>query len=232
MKYDTVLFDADGTLLDFVRSEREAFRETMALHNIDVSESMIDAYSRINDSLWKKLERREIERSVLLYRRFEMFCECYGYKNVDTRRMAVEYIKIIATKGYTLSGAEELLEKLFGKVRMYIVTNGAEYVQRGRYARTGIGKYFDGLFISECIGYNKPDERFFEYVAKNIKGFNKKRTLIVGDSLTSDIKGGKRFGIDTCWYDPEKYQAVAELEPTFTTYDFDDVYKVIVGEEE
>ncbi len=228
MRYGTVLFDADGTLLDFARCEHDAFKDAMALSGINVDEDMINVYSEINDSLWKKLERKEIERSVLLYHRFELFCERYGFE-ADSKKISADYVEALSTKPYMLDGACALLQKLCKKVRMYIVTNGFEYVQRGRYARTGIEKYFDGIFISECVGFHKPDVRFFEHVAQNIADFDKNDTLIVGDSLTSDIKGGNAFGIDTCWYDPQKKTVQGEVIPKFIAYDFDAVYRIIDG---
>ncbi len=230
-KYKTVLFDADGTLLDFKRSEREAFIETMAAFGFTVDDEAVNLYSRINDSLWKRLERKEIERSFLLRHRFELLCEHYGY-SADTEKMSAEYIDIISQKGYMLTGAEELLDRLRGRVRMYVITNGAERVQRGRYARTGMEKYFDGIFVSEVIGFNKPDVRYFDFVRTHIEGFDPKTTLVVGDSLTSDIKGGNAAGLDTCWYDPERAGQRDVAFPTYTAYDFNEVYNIILGKEE
>ena len=230
MKYKIVLFDADGTLLDFLRSEHEAVKEALAMSGIDADDDMISVYSEINDGLWKKLERKEIERSVLLYHRFELFCERYGYE-ADAKKIAADYVKTLGTKGYMLDGAVDMLEALHGKVKMYIVTNGVESVQRGRYAITGLAKYFDGIFISEAVGANKPDVRYFEYVAGQIEGFDKSEALIVGDSLSSDIKGGVNFGIDTCWYAPngEKAQGIT---PTYTTRSFDEIVDILLEKED
>lgn len=231
MRYDIVLFDADGTLLDFHRSEREAVKEALAMSGIDADIEMIKKYSEINDRLWKMLERKEIERSVLLYRRFELFCEYYGY-SADAKKIALDYMQRLSTKGYMLDGAEALLQSLSGRARLYIVTNGVEFIQRERYARTGMDKYFDGLFISEAIGFNKPDVRYFDYVAANIEEFDPSRALVVGDSLTSDIKGGVNFGIDSCWYNPDCKETSGDIRPTYTASSFDEIYGIIVGEEE
>ncbi len=226
MGYKTILFDADGTLLDFHRSEHEAVREAFALSGIIADDEMIAVYSEINDSLWKKLERKEIERSVLLYHRFELFCERYGYV-ADAKKIAADYISALSTKAYMLDGAEDMLLRLYGKVRMYIVTNGLKVVQEGRYGRTGLSKYFEDIFISECVGFNKPDKRFFDYVAEQIEGFVPEETLVVGDSLTSDIKGGNNAGLDTCWYTPAKKEAGEAASPTYTAHSFDEIYKII-----
>lgn len=227
MRYNTVLFDADGTLLDFARSEREALVDALALNGIAADGDMIRAYSEINDSLWKMLERGEIERRVLIYHRFELLCERYSIV-ADAKKIASDYMKIIATKGYLLDGARELLEALSGRVRMYIITNGAATVQRGRYEKTGIEKYFDGIFISELVGVNKPDVRFFEKVADTIKDFDANTTIVVGDSLSSDIKGGNGFGLDTCWYNAAGTPASADIIPTYVAYSFDEVCKIIL----
>lgn len=230
MRYNTVLFDADGTLLDFAKSEREAVKEALAMSGIDADEEMINTYSRINDGLWKKLERGEIEHSVLLYHRFELFCEQYGYV-ADARRIAADYRLTLSTKGYLLDGAEDMLKTLYGRVRMYIVTNGVEFIQRERYARTGIGHYFEDIFISEAMGVSKPDAKYFEYVARHIEGFDNSNTIVVGDSLTSDIKGGNNYGLDTCWYDPKRKEPTDVAHPTYIAYSYDEVCKIITGED-
>lgn len=229
MRYKTLLFDADGTVLDFHRSEREALSETLISVGIVPDEEKMNAYSVINDGLWKMLERKEIEKSVLLYRRFELFCEKFGYDR-DARKMARDYMNALSTKGYVLDGAEELIKSLYGKARMYIVTNGVEFIQRGRYARCGIDKYFDGVFISDVIGVEKPDRRYFEYVASNIPEFDPEDTIVIGDSLSSDIRGGNNFGLDTCWYNPQGKSANGIAQPTYIAADFDEVARIIMGE--
>lgn len=228
MRYDTILFDADGTLLDFHRSEKEAVREALLMSGIDATEEQIKVYSEINDSLWKMLERGEIERSVLLYRRFELFCDRYGY-TADAKKIAEDYMHTLSTKAYLIDGVVQMLESLYGKVRMYIITNGVEFIQRGRYARTGIEKYFDGIFISEAMGVQKPSTKYFEYVADHVDGLDKARTLVVGDSLTSDIKGGNNFGVDTCWYSPVQTDTRGLAVPTYRAESFDDIVKIICG---
>lgn len=226
-RYDTILFDADGTLLDFLKSEKEALREALDSFGISADDQMIAEYSRINDGLWKALERKEIEKEVLKYRRFELFFEAYGI-DCDAKLMAKAYMMALAQKGYPIEGAKELCDALLGKVRMYIVTNGVGFIQRERQKRSGLAPYFDGVFISEDLGFEKPDVRYFETVAASIDGFSKEKTLIVGDSLSSDIRGGIGFGIDTCWYNPRGIAAPEEMKITYTVQSFDEIRKLIL----
>ena len=231
MKYTTVLMDADETLLDFRRSEREAVSEMLEIFGVTPDEEMIKKYSEINSSLWKALERGEIEKNVLFYHRFELLAKAYGF-SFDAKKMAKTYMDILAGKGYMLDGALELCERLQGKVRLYIVTNGAEYIQRGRYKILGIEKYFDGIFISDSIGHEKPSVEFFNKIIEDIEDFSKDRTIIVGDSLSSDMQGGINFGIDTCWYAPNAERIPDGMDITYHARSHGEIYDIITREGE
>lgn len=228
MKYKTLLFDADGTLFDFAKCEKVALCETLESFEIDATDEIVANYTVINDSLWKMLERGEIEKRVLFYRRFELLCEKYGFER-DALEMSKKYAATLAEQVFLLDGAEQLCEKLSGVADMYIVTNGIDFVQKRRYAKSGFDKYFKGVFISGEIGHEKPAVEFFEHVEKAIPDFEKQSVLMIGDSLTADIKGGINFGIDTCWYNPKNKPAPTGMKITHTSLDFDDVYKFILS---
>jgi 2-haloacid dehalogenase len=230
MKYKFLLFDADGTLLDFKKSEDEALKEALAKRGIIADDDTVATYSKINKGLWEQLERGEIEKKVLLYKRFELFFKAIG-ADFDAKEMAKDYMNALSQKGYVLEGAEDMCRHLYGNAKMYIVTNGVEFIQRGRYARCGIDKYFEEVFISDVIGVEKPAREYFDHVAAHIDGFEKSKALVIGDSLTSDIKGGINYGIDTCWYEPTGKSAPADMPITFVARSFDEVTKFILGEE-
>ena len=227
MKYNTILFDADGTLFDFHKSEACAIRQTMSSFGIEPSDDRVKKYSEINDGLWKMLERGEIEKSVLLYRRFELFLEHYGLA-CDAKEMARTYMEALSENAHLFEGATELCEKLSHHFKLYIVTNGVEFIQKRRFAKSGLAKYFSGVFISGVIGYEKPSVKYFEHVSKAIADFDKGKTIIVGDSLSSDIKGGLAFGIDTLWYNPENSENTLGMEITNIATSFDEIYDYLV----
>ena len=226
-KYSVILFDIDDTLLNFPRSEKEALCEALMLSGVELDGEMINTYQKINYELWKALERNEITRDELMIRRFDDFARFYGF-DVDSARVANDYLECLSKKVYYIDGARELLAALYGKVKLYIVTNGLAKVQNSRYKLTGFDKIFDGIFISEKIGANKPSSEFFEYVAEHIDGFEKSKALIIGDSLSSDIAGGINFGIDTCWYSPAHSQT--KLNPTYVVDSLEKVLPIALAE--
>lgn len=227
-KYSVILFDIDDTLLDFPRSEREALCEAFMLSGVELNNEMISTYQKINYELWKALERKEITRDELMIRRFEDFAKFYRFE-IDFLKVAEDYLDCLGRKVYFIDGSRELLAALYGKVKLYIVTNGLAKVQNSRYKLTGFDKIFDGMFISQEVGANKPDPRFFDYVAEHIEDFEKERTLIVGDSLSSDIAGGIAYGIDTCWYSPKNIQT--KLEPTYIVDSLEKVLPIALAED-
>lgn len=225
-RYHTVLFDADNTLMDFFACEREALSDTLRAAGYVPTEELIAAYSAINDALWKKLERGEIDKTSLRTQRFYEFCEKCGLR-VDVPRFSVEYTDHLSQKVHLMPHAEEVCRTLAGGCRLYLVTNGIKSVQERRFAMSPLRPYFQKIFISEEIGHEKPSRAYFEAVAHGIENYDSADTLLVGDSLTADMAGGIAAGIDTCWYctDPA---GITDLPVTYTVHDLREV-PVIVG---
>ena len=229
MRYTTILFDADDTLLDFGAAEREAITSVLRGYRLPYGEDVIEEYSRINIGFWKMLERGEIKKDELKYRRFEAFCEHFGFK-VDAREMATAYMNALSGQNPLIDGALEICERLYGKCRLYIITNGIKFIQEGRFSNSPLIKYFDGSFISETIGHDKPSREYFEAVECAIPDFDRKTTLVVGDSLTSDIKGGINYGLDTCWFNPKGKARPEDMEMTYEIKSLDEIFNIVTGE--
>ena len=227
-QYAFVLLDADETLFDFARCEREALTNVFLAQGVQLSEEMILSYHAINDALWKQLERGEVEKQVLYVKRFADFCARYGL-SCDPARLAPAYTAELSTKPYLIDGALEVCRALAERASLYIITNGQKQVQEGRLSRSPITALMKDIFISEEIGAEKPSLRYFEAVFDRIPDFDKERAIVVGDSLTSDIRGGVNAGLDTCWYNPHNKPVPADLvgKITYEIHELDQLTAII-----
>ena len=199
MRKPILLFDLDNTILDFDSGERAALSDAFRQFSIEPTEKLLEDYHRINIKYWERLERGELSRMEVLEGRFDELFRLYG---IDCTGKMIQnvYEKNLGSHYDFMPGAKELLEKLYEKNDLYIVSNGCAEIQASRIAGANLKKYFKDFFVSENIGFDKPDVRFFDHCFSSIPDFDKKKTVVIGDSLTSDIKGGKNAGILTCWF--------------------------------
>lgn len=195
-----ILFDLDDTLFDFHADERTALEKTFACLRLPIDDAVCARYSEINQAQWRALERGEITRAQVKLRRFELLFAQLGQPKEQAVRAAAIYHERLAEDFHFMDGAPELLEQLHGAYRMFLVSNGTMSVQEGRLGKSGISHYFADIFISEQLGAEKPNKRFFDLVFAAIPDFDVKTAVIVGDSLTSDIQGGINAGVRTIWF--------------------------------
>ena len=221
-----VLLDLDDTLLDFHRAEAEAIRHTLAEIGIEPTDETVSLYSKINRSCWAKLETGEYTREEVLHRRFDILFATLGIEG-DAHETQKMYEYRLSLGAYYLDGARELLDELLGKYRLYLATNGIVNVQTPRIKASGIGKYFDGIFVSERIGYNKPDKRFFECAFSEIPEFRHDEAVIVGDTLTSDILGGINAGIKTVYFNPNRRKNDTGITPDYEISSLSELPKLL-----
>lgn len=203
MLYHTILWDVDQTLLDFEKSQDYALRLCFERFDLEISDEVVRLYSAINDSYWKRLELGEVTKKELLTGRFDTLFQQLQVENVTAADFAPMYQEALGSVYFYKDDSLRLCQKLQGKVRQYVVTNGVSSTQRNKLRLSGLDLIMDGIFVSEEMEYAKPDVRFFERCFQEIPDFQKEQTLIVGDSLTSDIKGGNLSGIACCWYNPD-----------------------------
>ena len=221
-----LLIDLDDTIFDFHLAEKIALSKTLSGFGIEPSFDVVTAYSEINASLWRQLEAGTVTREQVLVGRFKILFSKLQIL-ADAKEARRSYEKNLSKGHYFIDGAEQLLKKLYGSKRLYLASNGTASVQRPRIDSSGIEKYFDGIFISEEVGFNKPDERFFEAIFNTIPEFKKEETLILGDSLTSDIKGGKNAGIKTCLFNPKGKDLCGEVKPDFEIRSLSELHPII-----
>lgn len=196
-----LLFDLDDTILDFKRAEKAALQRTLSMLGVEPEPHILARYSEINQAQWKLLELKQITRDELKPRRYELLFEEFGI-DCSPKQAASVYEQQLGIGHYFMDGAEEALQRLSQSYRIYIVSNGTAVVQHSRIESAGIEKYISGLFISQEVGADKPSLAFFDRVFGSISDFSKDETVIIGDSLSADIKGGIAAGIATIWFNP------------------------------
>ena len=217
-----VLFDLDDTLFDFHKAEKIALTKTLVHFGINPTEETLALYSTINAAHWKRLELGEISREEVKVGRYRELFKTIGVE-CDPVKATAYYESMLAIGHYFMPGAPELLEELYRKYRLYIVSNGTAKVQEGRIGSSGITKYMDGIFISQILGANKPDKQFFDICFAEIPDFLLSETVIIGDSLSSDIKGGINAGITTVWFNPKGIENDSDIKPDYTIKELSEV---------
>ena len=214
-KYELILFDQDGTLFDYKRAEEYALRKSMEHFGIELTgDSYLKKYRKINRKVWSEFERGETNLDELKLRRFKILFDVLGIDQ-NTETFSDKYLYYVSKSPFVTEGAEEVVSSLYGKCKLALATNGIYSAQYERLKSSPLRDYFDILVVSEKIGVAKPDPDFFRYVFEAAGHSDRHTAIIVGDSLSSDIKGGFDFGIDTCWFNPEKVRNTAEIAPTY-----------------
>lgn len=227
--FDLVLWDIDGTLMNFKKSEREALKKALGDEGFLVTEEQISLYSEINDSCWKRYEKGELSYDGIFTQRFAEFSEKTGMK-LDVAHVNEIYRKNLGEIYFLEDGATEIIKKLRAhNIRQYIVTNGYAETQMKKATSSGLLALTDGIFISGLIGCPKPEKRFFDICFEKIGAVDKEKTVIIGDSLTSDIKGGINAGIKTCLYNPEGNSIEGEIKPDYEIKALYEAYDVLIA---
>ena len=199
-----ILWDVDGTLLDFHSAESAAIRALFRKFGLGIcTDAMLADYSAINAGFWRKLERGELTKPQVLTGRFEAFFQKYGLDTGCVADFNAAYQLALGDTICFCPNALETLTSLQGRVLQCAVTNGTAVAQHKKLAASGLDQIFEHIFISDEIGVEKPNVGFFDAVWAKIGQYVPNEVLIVGDSLTSDIKGGNNTGIQTCWYNPK-----------------------------
>jgi 2-haloacid dehalogenase len=226
MKYELILFDADGTLFDFDKAEKEAFEKTMNAFGIKDNLTILhQKYEKINKAIWQDFQDKKISSTKLRTERFRIFAE-NNVLNIVPEEISPAYLTYLSQGIYLLDGAEEVVEYFHGKCEIALATNGLSDVQRPRFAASALSKYFKHIFISEEIGHPKPDKEYFDYIFEKLP--DKNSAIIIGDSFSSDIKGGNDFGIDTCWFNPQNLKNDSNILPTYEIHDLAELKGILV----
>lgn len=223
MKYQYLLFDADDTLFDFQLAQDRSLNEVFTKVGIDLKEKA--TYKKISHGLWDKLEKKEITLTQLKEQRFTLLLEALHMTCDEDVEMLYE--NTLASHDELLVGAKEFLDNVKNNFHLILISNGMPNIQHPRLISSGLEDYFEHIFISDEIGAQKPSKEFFDIVFDTIKA-KKEDCLVIGDGLTSDILGGHNYGIDTCFFNPNK--KVSDL-PTYDCENYQEILKILKQKE-
>ena len=208
-----LFLDLDDTILDFHKAERIAISKTIREFGVEPTEEILNLYHEINKWHWEQLELGKLTRAEVLVNRFGVLFERLG-KTVDAAACAKVYEKNLSIGHYFLPGAEEAVKSLHKKYRLFLASNGTASVQKGRMTSANLYRFFEKAFVSQEIGHNKPSKAYFDACFAQIPGFDPAKAMIVGDSLTSDIRGGINAGIKTVWVNPG-HKPCGDIKPDY-----------------
>lgn len=222
----TIFFDLDDTLLDFRKAEAQALTQTLIRFGLDPTPHALALYHEINARHWRMLEEGRITRQQVLVGRFQVFLRELG-ADCPCEEVCGVYEENLGQGHIFVPGAPELLEALSPRYDLYLATNGTAHIQRSRLASAGIVPYFKGVFISQEMGADKPSPAFFHACFDAIPGFDPAASLMVGDSLNSDIRGARAVGLRTCWFNPAGEDAPPEQRPDYEVRALDELPKLL-----
>ena len=210
---EILLLDLDDTILDFHKAERIALSKTIREFGLEPTEAVLSCYHVINKWHWEQLEKGTMTRAEILVNRFAVLFEKQGIA-VDAVACARAYEKNLSIGHYFLPGAEEAVDSLSKKYRLFLVSNGTASVQKGRMTSANLYRFFEKVFVSQEIGHTKPSKAYFDACFAQIPGVDPEKTIIVGDSLSSDIQGGINAGIKTVWINPG-HKSCGDIKPDY-----------------
>lgn len=224
----TLLWDVDGTLLDFGKSEVYGIRKCFQKFGLgECTDEMLARYSKINHKYWQMLELGEITKQQVLT---ERFIEFFKSENIDFNLIDEfndEYQIRLGDKAFFCDNAFETINSLKGEYKQYAVTNGTIVAQQRKLTQSGLINIFDDVFISDEIGFEKPNIEFFKAVQEKIGKFKKQEVMIIGDSLSSDMKGGNNAEILCCWYNPHNTANKNDIKIDYEIKDIADIIKIL-----
>lgn len=197
--YKTILLDADDTIFDFDACESEALRLAFEKYSYPYNNEIKMVYKDINKALWQQYEKGIIDKNTVIYTRFRHLFDNLGINN-DGKAFEDIYQELLGMQHFLIEDATEVVQYLYNKYDLYVVTNGVTRTQLRRFRESAFEQYMKRIFVSEETGYQKPMKEYFDYCFERIENLELDKTIIIGDSLSSDIKGGNNAGITTCWY--------------------------------
>lgn len=194
-----VFIDIDDTLLDFTKCANDAIKSACNKFGVPYTTTLVDTFHPINLDLWHRLEKKEVTKEKLFDTRFQIVFDKLGIK-ADGIAFETAFRENFHESAILVDGARDLLEYLRSKYKVYVASNASMHQQTNRMKKAELDGYIDGYFVSEEIGFPKPQKEFFDACFKALPDVKPQDVVMIGDSLSADIKGACEYGLKTIWY--------------------------------
>lgn len=221
------LVDADDTILDFHGASALSIRSAFETFGIRWEERFLSVFKEINDGLWESLERKELTREELIEKRFPLYLNALGILHINGAQFNEKYLRALATNPIYMPGAEAFLRALQSMGKIYIVTNGTQWIQNSRFDICGLWSYAEKAFISQVAGADKPSPVYTQYVVDNIENFHKENAIWIGDSLSADIRAANDADITSVWFNPHDKPLKGTVAPTYVANNFTEILNIL-----
>lgn len=227
-KYTTILWDLDQTILDFDKSMDYALRTSFEKLGLAITDEIVARYAAINDSYWKRLELGEVTKEEVLIGRFRTLFEELKITQYQAEDIAGIYQDQLGSVAFFLENADKVIIRLKAEgYRQYVLTNGVNRTQAHKMKISGLDQLMDGVFVSEVIGYPKPMKEYYDACFAQLEGISRAECLIIGDSLTSDMKGANNAGIAACWYNPHGIENKLDVAVDYEIKHLEEIYEIL-----
>lgn len=227
MKYRYLLFDADDTLFDFPKASSRAFEAMCQAHDIPCSPEVYRLYHEINLELWAAFDRGEVSKEFVTLERYVRFLKAMELDR-DPAACNRDYLSGLGEGVYPLPHAEAVCRELKARGhRMYIITNAVASVQRSRLRGSVFSELFEAAFISEEAGAAKPSRAYFDYVRARLPGLTAENALVIGDSLSTDMRGANNAGLPCCWFNPAGKPGTEDLRIDYEISDLRQLLEIV-----
>ncbi|MBO5473220.1 MAG: YjjG family noncanonical pyrimidine nucleotidase [Lachnospiraceae bacterium] len=227
-KYTTILWDLDQTILDFDKSMDYALRTSFARLGLDITDEIVARYAEINDSYWKRLELGEITKAEVLAGRFRTLFEELHITRYQVQDIAGIYQEALGSVAFFMDDSDTVVRRLKeAGYRQYVLTNGVNATQSNKMRISGLDQLMDGVFVSELIGYPKPMKEYYDACFAGLAGISREECLVVGDSLTSDMKGANNAQIAACWYNPRGAERRGDVAVDYEIRHLKEIYALL-----
>lgn len=229
LRYQYLLVDNDNTLMDFSAAEYKALRQTLKEAGLPADVATCDAYQRINQALWQALERGETTQGELKVERFRQLLAYLDESPLQAEALSAAYATNLGNYADLLPGAEEFIQRLHGKMKIALVSNGVSAIQRNRLSLCPLTPLFDAIIISEEVGIAKPDPAMLQIALDQLGCKDVSQAVLMGDSLSADIAAAKNAGMDSIYFCP---RGIQKNTATYTVTSHKEALRLLLNPED